>query len=94
MPTRSIKITDHQDRFIDQSVQSGQYDDASEVIRAGLRLLELHDHQEKLKLEALRCITENAFKELDEGKSTTYTEETFDQFMDNLDQKIRSEFST
>ncbi|MGI2035246.1 type II toxin-antitoxin system ParD family antitoxin [Rhizobium panacihumi] len=41
MPT--IALGNHYDEFIKKQLETGRYDDASEVIRAGLRLLENHE---------------------------------------------------
>lgn len=47
----SISLSDHFAGFIDSQVQSGRYGSASDVVRAGLRLLE--EHEAKVKaLEA------------------------------------------
>jgi len=40
MPTRNVVLTDHQAALIERLVESGRYQNASEVLRAGLRLLE------------------------------------------------------
>lgn len=40
MVTRNVVLTDHQSAFIDETVSSGQYQNAREVMRAGVRLLE------------------------------------------------------
>ena len=40
MPTRSIDLTDHLDKFVAEQVSAGRYQDISDVMRASLRLLE------------------------------------------------------
>ncbi len=45
----SIILGDHFDEFIQSEIESGRYSTASEIIRSGLRLLEL----EKNKIEAI-----------------------------------------
>ncbi|MCC7274072.1 MAG: type II toxin-antitoxin system ParD family antitoxin, partial [Alphaproteobacteria bacterium] len=37
MPTRNVVITEAQDRMIADLVEQGRYQNASEVLRAGLR---------------------------------------------------------
>ncbi|MFW5739925.1 MAG: type II toxin-antitoxin system ParD family antitoxin, partial [Myxococcota bacterium] len=40
MATRNVVLTDRQSELIDRLVASGRYQNASEALRAGLRLLE------------------------------------------------------
>lgn len=40
MPTRNVVLTDHNEQFIASLVASGKYQNASEVIRDGLRYIE------------------------------------------------------
>lgn len=44
-PTRNIALTHELDGYIKAQVASGHYANASEVVRAGLRLLIERDHQ-------------------------------------------------
>ncbi|HQN50659.1 MAG TPA: type II toxin-antitoxin system ParD family antitoxin [Phenylobacterium sp.] len=46
----SFSLGDHFNSFIEQEVATGRYGSASDVVRAGLRLLE----ERELRLEALR----------------------------------------
>ena len=54
MPTRNINLTPQMDSFVDSKIRSGQYANASEVLRAGLRALEAAECEDEVKLQALR----------------------------------------
>lgn len=49
----SISLGDHFAGFIDNQVQAGRYGSASDVVRAGLRLLEEHEAKVKALQAAL-----------------------------------------
>ena len=57
MPTRNVSLTEHQDNFVAEIVASGRYQNASEVVREGLRRLERDEAEWQAKharlLEAL-----------------------------------------
>jgi antitoxin ParD1/3/4 len=55
MPTRNINLTPEMDRYVAAKVECGQYANASEVLRAGLRVLERREQEDQLKLEVLRA---------------------------------------
>jgi antitoxin ParD1/3/4 len=55
MPTRNVNLTEELDRFVLEKVESGRYENASEVVRAALRMLEREDRQYEAKLAALRA---------------------------------------
>ncbi len=54
MPTTSVNITKQLNDWIARKVSSGDYNNASEVFREGLRLLKARDEKEQLELELLR----------------------------------------
>ena len=78
MPT-SVALSPHFDTFIRDQVKSGRYNNVSEVVRAGLRLLEDTERQQATKLLALQA-------EIAYGKAsgTTYTA---DPVFDRLEAK-------
>lgn len=89
MPTRNINLTEHYDRYLAEALASGRYKNASEVVRAALRLLEQHDRQEDAKLAALR----DAFKEgrgaYERGEfAVMESDADIDRFFDQQDDAI------
>ncbi len=54
MPTRNVNLTDELDNFVLAKVESGRYENASEVVRAALRTLEREEQQYEAKLAALQ----------------------------------------
>jgi antitoxin ParD1/3/4 len=67
MPTRNVNLTDELDRFVATKVKSGRYENASEVVRAGLRTLEREEQEYEAKLAALRAA-------IDEGDASGIAE--------------------
>jgi len=54
MPTRNVNLTDELDHFVLSKVESGRYENASEVVRAALRRLEREEQEYEARLAALR----------------------------------------
>jgi antitoxin ParD1/3/4 len=52
----SVALGPHFANFIDAQVQGGRYGTASDVVRAGLRLLEEHETKVKALQEALNAV--------------------------------------
>lgn len=51
----SVALGNHFETFIREQVQNGRFNNISEVVRAGLRLLEEHEQRHQLELNALRA---------------------------------------
>jgi antitoxin ParD1/3/4 len=54
MPTRNVSLPEKLDQFITAKVESGDYANASEVMRTALRVLERDEREYEEKLAALR----------------------------------------
>lgn len=67
MPTRNVVLTDQQAQLVAQLVKSGRYQNASEVLRDGLRLLAQRDAEDQARLDALRGALDEADAALDGG---------------------------
>jgi len=67
MPTRNISLTKHFDEFVEKSISTGAYQNASEVVRDALRLLQSRQKEEKLKLQRLREAIEVGVADIENG---------------------------
>lgn len=68
MPTRNINLTERYDRFVAEQIDAGRFRNASEVMRAGLHLLEQQTREEHEKLMLLRKLTSEGIAQLDQGR--------------------------
>ncbi len=68
MPTRNVVLTDHQAELVERLLASGRYQNASEVLREGLRLLESREAEEKVRLKALREAARIGAADIDAGR--------------------------
>lgn len=74
MPTRNVVSTDHQASVLELLVKSGRYQNASEVLRDGLRLIEQRDAEDTARLEALRGAVRVGIADFEQGRFTTFEE--------------------
>ena len=75
----SITLGNHFDGFITQQIESGRYGTASEVIRAGLRVLEDNES----KLDVLRQM-------LTDGEESGIANYSYESLMNELDTESNS----
>ncbi len=74
----SITLGKHFDSFVSEQLENGRYASTSEVVRAGLRLLE----EEETKLSTLR-------KMLDEGEDSDFIEYSLNSLIEELDSETQ-----
>ena len=81
MPMQQVDLSDEQASFIRSSIEHGRFEDADQVVRAGLKLLEA---QESMKLEEMRRLVDEGIRSIEEGRFTIVTSETVGAFLDSL----------
>lgn len=72
MPTRNVVLTDPQARFVEQLVTSGRYQNASEVLREGLRMVQQRERSYAARLEALRDAVAVGVADIEAGRYETF----------------------
>lgn len=72
MPTRNVVLTDSQAKFVEQMVASGRYQNASEVLREGLRLVQAREAEQTAKLAALREAVAVGIADIEAGRYTEF----------------------
>ncbi|WP_117317999.1 type II toxin-antitoxin system ParD family antitoxin [Chromatocurvus halotolerans] len=55
MPTRNVVLTEQQEIFVGKLVEAGRYQNASEVLRDGLRLLEHRVQRREAELADIKA---------------------------------------
>lgn len=88
MATRNINLTDELDEFVAAQVKGGQYQNASEVVRAGLRLLYAEAEERAAKLAALNAAIQEG---LDSGPGIEVDD--IDAYFDRIDAEIEAEIA-
>ena len=91
MPTRNVVLTKRQEELIETLVYSGRYQNASEVLRDGLRLLEQREAREASKLTALREAARIGVDALDRGEFKEFEKiEELQAYLNDLSEKVIS----
>src|SRR6266581_1585200 len=91
MPTRNVVLTKQQEKLIETLVGSGRYQNASEVLRDGLRLVEQREAEDAAKLEALREAARIGLEALDRGEFKEFDSiDDLRSYLDDLSQKVIS----
>lgn len=92
MPTRNLVLTDHQVDLVDRLVKSGRFQNASEVLRHGLRLVEAQDAEERARLKALREAARLGIADIEAGRFNTFpsASELASHLMDAAEERIKT----
>lgn len=72
--TKNISLTPELDRFIDDRVESGLYESASEVVREGLRLLRHREDLQRKQVERVKAKIEKGWQQSESGEVVTDNE--------------------
>ena len=82
MPTRNVVLTEQQANLVESLVTSGRYQNASEVLREGLRLVERREQYDAAKLAAMRLALDEAEAAVATGDVYEFGPEFFDDIED------------
>lgn len=89
MPTRNVVLTEYQEKLIATLVRSGRYQNASEVLREGLRLIERRETEDAAKLMALREAAAIGITALEGGAFKEFSEpETLAAYLNEITDRV------
>lgn len=84
MPTRNVVLSDQQQQLVENLVRSGRYQNASEVLRDGLRLIEQRERIEAAKLDALKRAARQGWADVAAGRYADVTDDRLEDFVAQL----------
>jgi antitoxin ParD1/3/4 len=58
MLSQKVELTEELERFVNENVKSGKFEDASDVVRTALRTLAREEHEDEAKMTELRAAIE------------------------------------
>lgn len=89
MATRNVVLTDRHETLIEVLIDTGRYQNASEVLREGLRLIEEREAENAAKLERLREAVQAGEESLARGEVRTFkTTEEMKEYFDALAERV------
>ena len=95
MPTRNVVLTNEQERLVKSLVSSGRYQNASEVVREGLRLIERREAEYESRLEALRAAAGAGLAALERGDFKEFPDRTsLHKYLDGMADEVLSRDTT
>jgi antitoxin ParD1/3/4 len=94
MPTRNVVLTDHQHQVIESLVGTGRYQNASEVLRDGLRLVEQREAENAARLDALREAAAVGWRDLEAGRYRDVSEDGLPDYVAQLGERASKRVRT
>ncbi|MEW9903358.1 type II toxin-antitoxin system ParD family antitoxin [Pseudomonas putida] len=86
MATHNIVVPNPMEQSIEALVKSGRYQNFSEVVRAGLRMVLEHEAEETARLEALRNATSVGLMQLEAAEFDEVDADQLGTYLDELGQ--------
>jgi len=91
MPTRNVVLTESLALFVEQMVTSGRYQNASEVMREGLRLVQSREEEHAAKLAVLREAIVVGLDDIAAGRYTSFSNaESLCTHISDISQNVRT----
>jgi antitoxin ParD1/3/4 len=94
MPTRNVVLSDHQQQLVESLVQSGRYQNSSEVLREGLRLVEERERMEAAKLRLLRQAARQGWADVAAGRFTDLADDQLEECVGQLGRRAAQRVQT
>ena len=84
MPTRNISLTAEQDAFVQEVVEAGEYQNASEAVRDALRVLQQRRKEHSIRLKILRAQIKAGVDALERGDFVEVDDADLEGFLERL----------
>ncbi|KNX79203.1 addiction module antidote protein [Pseudomonas sp. 250J] len=84
MATHNVVVPKPMEQSIDELVNTGRYQNFSEVVRAGIRMLLEHEAADAARLEALRNATSLGIMQVEAGQYEDVDPANLATYLDNL----------
>lgn len=84
MPKCNVVLSEHQHALVESLVQGGRYQNASEVLRDGLRLIEERDRIEQAKLKSLKAAARQGWADVSAGRHADVEDAQLEDFVGQL----------
>lgn len=94
MPTRNVVLSAHQQELVETLVQSGRYQNASEVLREGLRLIEERERIGEAKLKALKQAARQGWADVSAGRYADVADDHLEDFVGQLGRRAAQAVKT